>query len=157
MNGSQERPEGAEALVTVSDPLLSVVTPLVLTLFPGVSLVEERAGGRVTLLTAPPVGKQGRRKLLGYLSQLAAREEWATRYAFAREVTDAAGARMELLLPVEPAAYRGGEAVVGPFDSEEDAAGWAGALADRSLASDVTRVQGKVLVDLFELGPLLAD
>src|SRR5690606_10072866 len=98
-----------------------------------------------------------RRRLLEQLYVLVERPEWRARHAVAREVSDVNGVRLELLTPLAPEAYDGGEALVGPFADDEAARSWASGIAEPGLAFDTVPVTGAYLVDLFMLGELLDD
>ena len=148
--------EFGEAL-RASPELVDVAIPLLLTLFPGREVLRGVSGRLAALHVDPPLEKHEARRLLGFLFELVERPEWRGRCAVAREVSDVKGTRMELILPLAPAEYDGGEALVGPFGSAEAAKDWAAGVADQSLAFDTMQASCGHLVDLFVLGELLAD
>ncbi|MFA5551554.1 MAG: hypothetical protein WDA03_08035 [Trueperaceae bacterium] len=143
--------------VRASPELVDVAIPLLLTLFPGREVRGDTAGRLVALRVNPPLQKPEVRRLLGFLFELVDRPEWRARCAVAREVSDVHGTRTEVVLPVRPPEYAGGEALVGPFPTQEAAADWAAGVADASLAFDTVEAHCGHLVDLFVLGELLAD
>src|SRR5690554_1017980 len=106
--------EFGEAL-RASPPFMDVAIPLLLTLFPGRQVLRGSAGRLAALHVGPPLEKHEARRLLGFLYELVGRPEWRDRCAVAREVTDVTGTRTELILPLAPHEYDGGEALVGPF------------------------------------------
>jgi len=140
-----------------SPELADVAAQLLSVLFPDRRFVGAAEGDWCDFAARPALAAPDSRRLLGHLQALVERPEWARRHAVAREVADAAGRRVEALVPLAPAAYRGGEALVGPFAAEADAAAWAAGVQVRGLAADTLRVGGAWLVDLFRLGELLAD
>lgn len=144
----------AEAL-RASPQLVDVAVPLLLAAFQGRQVMRGSAGRLAALYVQPPLAPNESRRLLGYLYELVERPEWVSRCALAREVSDAGGTRLELLVPLAPVEYDGGEAVVGPFATDEDARDWVAGVAEKGLAFDTMRVTGGYLVDLFELGELL--
>lgn len=148
--------EFGEAL-RASPEFVDVAIPLLLTLFPGREVMRGVAGRLAALYVDPPLEDHEAKRLLGFLFELAARPEWQSRCAVAREVSDIHGSRMEIVLPLAPAEYDGGEALVGPFGSAEAAQEWASGVAEPSLAFDTMLASCGHLVDLFELGELLAD
>ena len=148
--------EFGEAL-RASPEFVDVAIPLLLTLFPGREVMRGSVGRLAALYVDPPLEKHEARRLLGYLFELVERPEWRGRCAVAREVSDTDGTRMELVLPLAPTNYDGGEALVGPFVTDEAAKEWVASVADRSLAFDTMLASCGYLVDLFVLGPLLDD
>ena len=148
--------EFGEAL-RASPECVDVAIPLLLTLFPGREVMRGSVGRLAALYVDPALERHEARRLLGYLFELVERPEWRGRCAVAREVTDAGGHRMELVVPLAPADYDGGECLVGPFASKEAATEWAADVADASLAFDTMQASCGYLVDLFVLGPLLAE
>lgn len=150
-----ERPF-AEALRATPE-LADIAVSLLLVAFPEKRLAREAEGQRTVLYTEPPLAKPERRRLLDLLFELVERPEWRERCAVAREVRDVRGTRLELLVPLAPDAYDGGEALVGPFEGEEEAQAWAAGIAEPSLAFDTVPCHGRQLVDLFPLGELLGE
>lgn len=148
--------EFGEAL-RASPELVDVAVPLLLTLFPERQLLRGSRGRLAALFVDPPLQKHEARRLLGFLYELVDRPEWRSRCALAREVSDAKGTRTELVLPLAPGSYDGGEALVGPFPSAEAAKDWAADVADPQLAFDTMLTSCGHLVDLFVLGELLDD
>ncbi len=146
----------AEA-VRVSPELVGVAVPLLLTLFPERDVMPVPEGRLVAVHVSPGLDAPESRRLLGFLYQLVDRPEWRRRCAVAREVSDVRGTRVEVVVPLEPAGYDGGEALVGPFGSEEAAKAWAAGIAGPELAFDTMLASGGHLVDLFLLGELLDD
>ncbi len=148
--------EFGEAL-RASPEFVNVAIPLLLTLFPGCEVMRSSVGRLSALYVDPPLEKHEARRLLGFLFELVERPEWRGRCAVAREVSDADGTRLELVLPLAPSDYDGGEALVGPFATDDAAKEWVSSVADRSLAFDTMLASCGYLVDLFVLGPLLDD
>lgn len=148
--------EFGEAL-RVSAEFVDVAIPLLLTAFPGRQLMRAPIGRLTGLYVDPPLDSSERRRLLGYLHELVARREWALACAVAREVTDERGTRTELLVPLPPAAYGGGEALVGPFPDFQSAQAWTATVREPGLAVDTLRMEAGVVVDLFLLGEMLSD
>lgn len=144
----------AEAL-RASPQFVGVAIPLLLAAFPGRQVLEGSVGRLTALFVEPPLAPNESRRLLGYLYELVERPEWEARCAVAREVSDVQGTHLELLVPLAPADYDGGEALVGPFASDEEARAWVAGVAEKGLAFDTMRVKGGYLVDLFLLGELL--
>ena len=148
---------GYREALRASPELVDVAIPLLLTLFPGREVHSDMAGRLVALRVKPALQKAELRRLLDFLFELVERPEWRSRCAVAREVADTRGTRTEVVLPVNPPQYDGGEALVGPFPTQEAAADWAAGVADASLAFDTVPAHCGYLVDLFVLGELLAD
>ena len=148
--------EFGEALRT-SPEFVDVAIPLLLTAFPEREVMQDTVGRLTALYVDPPLERHEARRLLGYLYELVDRPEWQRRCALAREVSDVNGTRSELVLPIAPGDYDGGEALVGPFPSVEAANEWAASVADPSLAFDTMQASCGPLVDLFVLGELLED
>lgn len=148
--------EFGEAL-RASPELVDVAIPLLLAAFPGREVLRGVVGRLSALFVDPPLDKHEARRLLGFLYELVDRPEWQSRCAVAREVSDVSGTRLELVLPLAPNAYDGGEALVGPFPTVDAARDWAADVADPRLAFDTMLVSCGHLVDLFALGQLLED
>lgn len=148
--------EFGEAL-RASPEFVDVAVPLLLTLFPGREVLRGVVGRLAALHVDPALEAHESRRLLGFLYELVDRPEWQGRCAVAREVSDVSGTRVELVLPLAPSDYDGGEALVGPFASSEAASAWASGVADPRLAFDTMLAKCGHLVDLFVLGELLDD
>ncbi len=149
---------GFELALQAGPGLSDIAASLLLALFPTRQLVRAGGAGRLErLLVKPPLTPNESRKLLDHLFTLVERPEWRDKHAVAREVQDVGGRRLELLTPLPPGQYRGGEALVGPFRDEAAANEWATNVAEPSLASDTVPMAGAYLVDLFALGDLLSD
>lgn len=162
MQGMNEPPlpdlSGFELALMAGPGLSEIAASLLLALFPTRQLVRSGGGGRLEeLLVRPALNPNESRKLLGHLFTLVERPEWRAKYAVAREVQDADGRRLELFTPLPPEEYRGGVAVVGPFEDEETAKAWGADVAEPSLASDTLPIAGAYLVDLFAMGELLSE
>lgn len=71
------------------------------------------------------------------------------RHAMFRVVTDVRGERREVLVPLPPASWRGGERVVGPFPSQGDAEAWVDERVDAPLVGDAFAQEGAWFVDVF--------
>lgn len=146
----------AEALR--ADPALAdIALSLILMAFPRHRVMRGAEGRLAALYLDPPLDASQSRRLLEQLYQLVERPEWRARHAVAREVSDVRGTRIELLMPLAPDEYDGGEALVGPFADDEAARNWASGIAEPGLAFDTVPVTGAYLVDLFMLGELLDD
>lgn len=107
-------------------------------------------GALLSLLIFPPLPDAELARLDAVLAELASGTR--SQYAFYRVVTDAAGERRELALPVAPGAWRGQAGVmIGPFESEAAAKVWSDAHVDASsgLVSDVLPYNGAWFCDLF--------
>ncbi len=141
----------------LSPEFVDVAIPLLLTAFPGREVMRDAVGRLAALYVDPPLERHEARRLLGYLFELVDRPEWQSRCAVAREVSDVNGTRSELVLPLAPGEYDGGEALVGPFPTVEAAQAWATSVADPGLAFDTMLASCGPLVDLFVLGELLED
>lgn len=146
----------AEA-VRVSPELVGVVVPLILTLFADRDVMPVPEGRLVAVQVAPQLDQVESRRLLGFLFQLVDRPEWKRRCTVAREVTDVRGRRCEVVVPLTPGAYDAGEALVGPFQTQDAANEWAAGVAQTELAFDTMLTAGGYLIDLFLLGELLDD
>lgn len=149
---------GFELALQAGPGLSDIAASLLLALFPTRQLARAGGAGRLErLLVKPPLTPNESRKLLDHLFTLVERPEWRDKHAVAREVQDVRGRRLELLTPLPPGEYRGGEALVGPFHDEAAATEWAADVAEPGLASDTVPMAGAYLVDLFALGELLSD
>lgn len=144
-----------QRLVRVSPEVADIVTSLLIALFPDRQVYREAAGSTlhapVGLAVAPKVDAAGFQRLEEYLHQLAGRSEWRARHALAREVSDSGGTYLELIVPVDPEAYSGGPALVGPFALEAEADEFGSLRAGATLSHDVFSVAGGWLTDLFEI------
>lgn len=157
-SGATELPEGGFTEAMRAGPeLAEIAAQLLSVLFPEKTFVTDLDGPWVRFAARPALAVSESRRLLDHLHDLVDRPEWRARHAVAREVTDAAGRRVEVLVPLAPAAYAGGEALVGPFPDEEAAQGWCRTVQLRGLAADTVEVAGAWLCDLFVLGELLDD
>src|SRR5690606_552276 len=108
-------------------------------------------GDPVSLLLTPVPGRGELEKLRGLAFDLVDRPEWRAQHAVAREVTDAAGLRLELLTPVPASAYRGGPALVGPFADQRSAEEWGEDHARSDVSFDTFFTGSAWLCDVFEL------
>ncbi len=107
-------------------------------------------GKTLSLLIFPPLDSDELARLDAVLAELAT--QVPSQYAFYRVVTDVAGERRELALPVAPGDWRGQAGVmVGPFESESAAGAWGETHVDASsgLVSDVLPYNGAWFCDLF--------
>ncbi len=137
--------------------LADIAAQLLSVLFPDKRLVSAMEGRWLTFGARPPLAVHESRRLLNHLHDLVERPEWRRRHAVAREVTDSKGRRVELLVPLPPGAYTGGEALVGPFPDEETAKEWYAGVQLVGLAADTVHIADAWLCDLFLLGELLDD
>lgn len=150
--------DGFELALQAGPGLSDIAASLLLALFPTRQLVRTGGAGRLErLMVKPALNPNESRKLLDNLFSLVERPEWRAKHAVAREVQDVTGRRLELLTPLPPDEYRGGEALVGPFEDEAAASDWAAGVAEPRLASDTVPMAGAYLVDLFALGELLNE
>lgn len=70
-------------------------------------------------------------------------------HAMFRVVRDARGERREILVPMPPSGWPGGERVVGPFASEAEAEAWADENVAPPMVGDPFPQQGSWFVDVF--------
>jgi len=143
--------------VRATTELADVTARLLQALFPEKRLVSAMEGRWLTFAARPVLAVHESRRLLDHLHDLVARPEWRRLHAVAREVTDTRGRRIEVLVPLPPAAYEGGEALVGPFPDEESAKAWYAGVQVHGLAADTFRLADAWLCDLFPLSELLDD
>lgn len=99
----------AEAL-RVSPEAAELAASLLLALFPNRSWARAHVGRLTAYSARPPLDQTGARRLFDKLFELSERQEWRARHAVAREVTDVAGRRLELLVPVPPRSTRAARA-----------------------------------------------
>jgi hypothetical protein len=132
------------------DPRLEALTAsLFWTTFPQRSLgkAAHDGDGRVPLLVDTALddreGERWRRALDALLL------ERAGAGAFLRDVHDRESRRIELALPVAPAAYAGGAWLVGPFPSDAAADAWAARRLERPWVHDVVDHAGARYADVF--------
>ena len=140
----------AREAVRASSELAAIAVSLLSALFPSSRLY--RADGRLArLLLEPPASRAELARVREMLFELADRPEWRARHAVAREVSDADGLRLELLLPLPPSDYQGGPALVGPFADQLSADEWGGDHARSDVSYDTFYTGTAWLCDLFEL------
>lgn len=144
-------------VLRVSPEAAELAASLLLALFPNRSWARAHVGRLTAYSARPPLDQAGARRLFDKLFELSERPEWRARHAVAREVTDVTGRRLELLVPVPPEAYEGGEGLVGPFATFEDANDWGMSVQARELAADALQAGDAWLCELFRLGELLED
>ncbi len=156
-----DRPFDGEAgfgeALRVSPEASDLAASLLLALFPGRSWAKAHIGRLTAYSARPPLDPAGTRRLFDKLFELTERPEWRARYAVAREVTDVTGRRLELLVPLPPEEYEGGEGLVGPFATLDEANAWGMSVQAHELAADAMRVGDAWLCELFALGELLDD
>lgn len=144
-------------VLRVSPEAAELAASLLLALFPNRSWGRAHVGRLTAYFARPPLDQAGAWRLFDKLFELSERPEWRARHAMAREVTDVTGRRLELLVPVPPEAYEGGEGLVGPFATFEDANAWGMSVQARELAADALQAGDAWLCELFRLGELLED
>lgn len=123
--------------------------------FPERSLFEAAPDAMVRVLVFPPLSEAERRRFDALLAPLTDRPEWRARHAYYREVRDVRGTRHELGLPAAPAAYHGGDGMVGPFADQADADAWAREHVAPPRVHDTVVLGGAWFCDVFpgEPGP----
>lgn len=138
----------AEALRAAPE-LAGVAGSLLLAAFPEREVFRAASGERERLLVFPPLEPADRQRLDALLAPLVARPEWRRRHAYFREVSDARGRVRELALALPPAAYRDGDAVVGPFEARERAEAWGRERVRAPRVHDVFSMNGAWFCDVF--------
>lgn len=147
----QPSPKYREAL-RAGPGLADIAVSLLLALFPEHDLYRAAAGDMTSLSLDPPLGAEQAGRLEHYLHQLVERPEWRARHGVVREVRDRTGTRLEVRTPAAPAEYRGGEALVGPFEDEAAAEAWGADHAGTGYGHDAIRMAGVWLCDVFDAG-----
>lgn len=140
----------ADEVVRASPEFADIAASLLLGLFPQHRLYRAD-DGLSRLLLAPAPSKQAFARLREMLFDLVARPEWRSRHAVAREVSDDDGLRLELLLPLASADYRGGPALIGPFADERSAVEWGEDNARADVSFDTFFTGTAWVCDLFVL------
>jgi hypothetical protein len=144
-------PAPAAEVLRVDPRLLDVVVSLFWATFPGRRLAraDPDDDGRVALRTDPPWTAAARERWLMAVDRLLQQPFARAGGAYAREVRDRRGRRDELALPVDPASYRGGAWLVGPFPEEAAADAWAIATLRPPWVHDVHGHGGAWFADVF--------
>lgn len=139
-----------QVVVQASAELAAVVRPLLLALFPEHEVFEAELDGLPLFLANPALSSPERARLGVFLNDLVARPEWAQRSALLREITDNAGERFDVRVPLtpEPNPNLG---VYGPFASTDEAKAWVQEHAPYQLESDIFSTPAGVVVELFTL------
>lgn len=140
----------AREVVRATEDLAPIAEGVLHVMFPDATMFRS-ANGLVRLTLEPAPEQADFRRLKDKLFELVARPEWRAKHAFAREVTDGDGNRLEVMTPVAPAEYRGGPRLVGPFTDQRSAEEWGGDNAVSSLSFDTFYTGDAWLVDLFDL------
>jgi len=148
---------GFTEALRASPALADLAAQLLSALFPDKRFATAHEGRWLVFSARPALALAESRRLLGHLHDLVDLPQWRREYAVAREVTDVKGRRLEVLVPLTPQAYDGGEALVGPFPDQAAAQEWYGSVQQRGLAADTVQVADAWLCDLFVLGELLDD
>lgn len=151
--GSSGAPGGqpaARELLRASPELADILVSLLLLLWPEATL-KRSDGGRLVHLWLEPAPSGGWERLRELLQQLVERPEWRRRAALVREVSDRAGKRLEVLVPLSPSAPDVGAGVYGPFPDEAAADEFGERNATPSLTHDTFQIPGGWVVDLFEM------
>jgi len=150
------RASGAPVLPDVEvlhvDPrLLDTVASLFWATFPERRLGRGKADadGRVPLTTDAPWPPTAAERWRGALDALLRQPFARAGGAYLREVSDRAGRRDELALPVAPGDYGGGAWLVGPFADEGAADAWAGRALRPPWVHDVHRHGDSWYADVF--------
>lgn len=133
-----------------SAELAGVVRPLLLAVFPEHEIYETELAGLPVFLTNPALNPEQRARLGSFLAELTARPEWVQQAAIMREVTDSAGERFDIRVPITPTANPE-IGVYGPFASTNEAAEWVREHAPYQLESDIFSTPVGVVVELFTL------
>lgn len=142
----------AEEVCVASDTLQRTVGEHFFALFPERELyaLPDASSGRVRLLCYPPLDSAAFERWDERLAALP--RQWPGLPVYNRTVEDVRGLRRELALPRAPDAWRGEAVVVGPFDSEAEAAEFGrSATADGALAFDLFPLGSVWICDLFPL------
>lgn len=129
--------------------MAQIAGSLLLAAFPDREVFRQPLVGGDRLLVFPPLLADELRRLDALLASLVERPEWRRRHAFYREVSDVRGRRRELALPVSPADYRAGSAVVGPFDDRAAAEGFAVGSVSEPHTCDPFTMNGTWFCDVF--------
>lgn len=149
-----ERPDeyrmlNASEAVRVAPPLVDELAGALALAFPDHSFYRAPAGPLERILAFPRFAETDRARLDALVTEHLDLPRWRARHASYREVKDGHGARREVILPTAPSAYEGGEAWVGPFESREQADGWAQATLLQPLVHDVMARSGGWYCDVF--------
>lgn len=140
----------AEEIARVSPELAQAAAEMVWAAFPEREVYRVPMGAHERLLAFPPLDGEAFARFDAAAAELVARPEYEAALVFFRTVRDLRGSRRELMVPVPPREWRGEPALVGPFESEEEAGRWpAGRLPD-SLLADPVPYRGRWFCDVFE-------
>lgn len=138
-------------LLRVDPRLLDAVSSLFWAAFPGLRLGQAPvdADGRVPLTVDRPFDQGQAAAWERALDRLLVQDFARAGAAQLREVRDRQGRRLELLLAMEPAAYRGGAWWVGPFADLGDAKAWAAERLSVPWVFDPVRDGERLYLDVF--------
>jgi hypothetical protein len=138
-------------LLRCAPDLLEVVAQLVWVAAPGRRLASAAVdeAGLVPLRADAPLAPREHAAFDRGLDALLREEGSRARGVYLREVCDARGRRLELGVPVAPAAWRGTATLVGPFDDEVAAQRWSAERVAPPLVADTLEHGGCVYVDVF--------
>lgn len=129
--------------------LVHLAGSMLLAAFPEREVFRAPAGAFERLLSFPPLSADEQARFDTLLAPLVERPEWRRRHAYYREVADVGGRTRELALPVAPADYGGGDAVVGPFDTRGSADAWGRQRVSAPRVHDAFPMDGVWFCDVF--------
>lgn len=139
----------AGEIARVSPELADDVAALVWSAFPERRIYRVPSGAHERLLAFPPLDAAAYQAFDDGAADLVAKDAYADAYAFFRTVRDIRGTRRELMLPTPPDAWQGDAALIGPFDSEEQARAWPEGRLSADLMSDPVPYRGRWFCDVF--------
>lgn len=140
----------SQPLLYITQDLLEWVEPL-FTSFPQHSLYQMPAGALTQLRVFPDLTPDELELFDSLLANVTERPALAERFVFYRVVSDTAGERRELMLPVAPSAWQQEVGVmVGPFDTQEDADNWAHERMSAGVVFDSLLYRNRWFCDVFK-------
>lgn len=139
----------AGVVVTAAPELAHLAEGMLAARFADRQVFRAELANGVRLLAFPPLSGEELKAYDLLLAPLVDRPEWRARHAYFREVGDLRGVGRELGVPFAPDAYRGGEAVVGPFADVSAADAWAHERVAPPLVHDSFPMNGRWFADVF--------
>ena len=137
----------AEEVLRADGELAAPAAQTLAVLFPDHDIFRIDAGPTARFRVFPPPAEGDLERVEDAAARLVTAA--SVPHAMFRVVEDARGVRREIVVPMPPEAWKAGERVVGPFDSEAAAQAWADERVTAPLVGDAFSQESSWFVDVF--------
>ena len=140
----------AAVLLDAHPSLADAAAQVAWDVMPDAEVYQVRQGERTRLYIEPEPSRETLAAIDTRLAHLINHASFKEAFAFYRTVSDLRGEHRELLLPTPPESWDGQQAaMIGPFDTEDQAEAWAKDHVPPAMASDAVPMLSRWFCDVF--------